>query len=135
MRIIQCTVMKLEALLLLLMVTAVVAEGTCLKKYFDQDSFVCVCNDDHCDFYNPLGPIPEGEAYLVTSDKAERRLKEQKRSFQETSSKKFGEGLLEFLVKQDEVFQSVLGFGGSFTDAVGRNIYKMSEKLQDDILR
>ena len=61
--------MKLEALLLLLMATAVVVERTCLKKYFDQDNFVCVCNDDHCDFYDTLGPIPEGEAYLVTSDR------------------------------------------------------------------
>ena len=110
-------------------------EESCIKRYFDQNSFVCVCNEDHCDFYNTLGPLPTKEAYLVTSNKADKRLERQKIFFQQPSSEINKNGHLEFLVQQDREFQTILGFGGAFTDAAGRNIAKMSDQLQEDILR
>ena len=79
-------------------------------------------------------------AYVITSDRLEHRFATNqvpfapyKRGLQHEHQTKYeygAENRLEFELRRDKSFQTVLGFGGAFTDAAGWNIAKLEPEAQ-----
>ena len=108
----------------------------------------------HCDFYEPLEPLPSNEAYVVVSDAASRRFETSKSQFVphfKLTDPSEEAGVMELTVQPhlsadfktkakiaidaEQKYQTMLGFGGAFTDAAGINIANLPAKLQETLLR
>ena len=105
----------------------------CRKKLFPgQDSFVCVCNHQHCDTLGELKKVGENEIVSFETDKAEHRF--HKRVL-ESSSDESPDSDAIITINRHEKDQSIIGFGGAFTDATGINIATLDDKLQKRVIR
>lgn len=110
-----------------------ISNNTCQKEHFGQDSFVCTCSSDHCDFYEPLElPVNKGEAHIVVSDLASKRFERDRVQFTDKPSPG---SFVQLVINPEKKFQKLFGFGGAFTDAAGRNIATLKSNLQDTLLR
>ena len=79
-------------------------------------------------------------AYVITSDRLEHRFATNQVPFEpyqrdlhhehQTKYEYGAENRLEFELRRDKSFQTVLGFGGAFTDAAGWNIAKLEPEAQ-----
>ena len=79
-------------------------------------------------------------AYVITSDRLEHRFATDQVPFEpynsdlqhdhQTKYEHGAENRLEFELRRDKSFQTVLGFGGAFTDAAGWNIAKLEPEAQ-----
>lgn len=99
-----------------------------LRDYGD-DRRVCVCNAHYCDTVDPVSSIPKGTFWKYTSDIAGKRFEKQLGVFKKTNR---GKNVIK--VRSDQVYQTIDGFGGSFTDAAGINIMLLNENLRDQIM-
>jgi hypothetical protein len=93
--------------------------------------YILSCSD-YCDDYDVASPLPTGQVLTITSDAASKRF--------ETSTGEFGSGgggarSLEINVDRDKTYQTILGWGGAFTDSAGINIAKLSPDAQDAVIR
>lgn len=113
--------------------------SACHSKDFGHGGTVCVCSVEHgCDAFSEGSPLSEQEYAVYTSSKTGDRFnlrtgKVKKPGF----SRKLqhpAEFEVKFVVNQDEVFQTILGIGGAFTDAAGINILNISSTLQQKLL-
>lgn len=108
--------------------------GPCVERSFGHSSHVCVCNSTYCDEYQPIvDPGFGGNSILhVVSDRPKGR--------------RFAETTLDWVGGEETVgvnvfinsstkYQSILGFGGAFTDAAGINIAKLSPEAQLNLIR
>ncbi|XP_054152712.1 putative glucosylceramidase 4 [Oppia nitens] len=112
----------------------------CQHRNYGYDSTVCVCSNWKCD--NGLPPIqrtPYGKVVAYLTTKSGDRLQESHIDFGHTlSNELFAKRTvpkLTITVDSSKKYQSIIGFGGSFTDAVGINIDKLSPKLQFRLIR
>lgn len=122
-------------LTLIVFVFSVSAISTdCVPKHFDgQDSFVCVCNENSCDYLPKLRRLSEDQVISFESDKHKNRFKRRVlKPFSESSAPEVD---LTIAVDKHAKKQEIIGFGGAFTDATGINLKKLSPKLQDRIIR
>lgn len=102
----------------------------CLLRDYGSDRKVCVCNEHFCDTIDPVSKIPVGTYWKYTSNMEGKRFEKKFGLFKKTSKTK---NVIK--VRSDEVYQTIHGFGGSFTDAVGINIMLLSENLRDKIMK
>ncbi|XP_066971336.1 putative glucosylceramidase 3 isoform X3 [Macrobrachium rosenbergii] len=102
----------------------------CQEKSFGTDSFVCVCGSDYCDDF-PEVTVEEGQFKHIFSSKLVHRFN-------------VSEGLISdaplpentvITINLTETHQTMLGFGGAFTDATGINIATLSMAVQEKLLR
>ncbi|XP_078314171.1 lysosomal acid glucosylceramidase-like [Crassostrea virginica] len=102
----------------------------CMLKAFGENAFVCVCNSTYCDTVENTEPqkASNGEYSLYLSDNTGKRLLH---SYGSTSKQAKG---IEILVNVNATFQSIIGFGGAFTDAAGINIQSLSANTQRNLL-
>lgn len=110
--------------------------SACHSKDFGFDGTVCVCSDEvGCDEFIKGSPLSDGEYAVYTSSKAGDRF-----NLKTGKIKKFLDGArypdveVSFAVNQTSRFQTILGFGGAFTDAAGLNILNISSTLQKKLL-
>uniref|UniRef100_A0A914IFM8 Glucosylceramidase n=1 Tax=Globodera rostochiensis TaxID=31243 RepID=A0A914IFM8_GLORO len=136
----------------------VVASGAtsmfdCAERRFPgSESFVCVCNRTFCDL--PIGPHRlsknDDTAIVYMSDPAKYRLHQRKvpitleaidveenrrKEKRRIVAANDEDGLLEIRVDATKKFQTVLGFGGAFTDAAGYNLNTLSSSTRATLLR
>nr|AYV89265.1 glucosylceramidase 4 [Tetranychus evansi] len=107
--------------------------GCQLKKYQETDSFVCVCNKEYCDSL-PVEPYSSPKSLTIfTSDKSYYRLT---KSFVPESDLKLNQSSdIKVTLNVYDRFQSIIGFGGAFTDASGININRLtSDALKDRLI-
>ncbi|KAG7396698.1 hypothetical protein PHYBOEH_001927 [Phytophthora boehmeriae] len=98
--------------------------------YDDYLDGVCVCNETQCDSVsNDYQTLKVGQIGVYTTSQAGERLeyKEIKDDADPVSNPTF-------TVDVSTQYQTIIGFGGAFTDAVAINVYKLSPKLQDMVL-
>lgn len=112
--------------------------STCFSKDFGYDGTVCVCSDElQCDSFSDGTPLSKDEYAVYTSSRAGDRFR-LRTGMQNTvlneGKSSFSEEEVTFAVNQSEVFQSILGFGGAFTDAAGLNILNISTTLQKKLI-
>ncbi|ETK91606.1 hypothetical protein F441_04996 [Phytophthora nicotianae CJ01A1] len=94
--------------------------------YQDVLEGVCVCNATQCDtIVGDHANLKEGEVGIYTTAKAGARLKY-------TVGKIDASPVDEptYTIDVSTQYQTMLGFGGAFTDAAAINLYKLSPKLQ-----
>lgn len=110
--------------------------SVCHSKDFGYDGTVCVCSDQlGCDSFSDGSPLSDGEYAVYTSSKAGDRF-----SLKTGSTRKVPDGIVlpaaevNLIVNRTDVFQTMLGFGGAFTDAAGLNILNISVTLQEKLI-
>lgn len=101
-----------------------------MLKAFGGNAFVCVCNSTYCDKVENTDPqkASKGGYSMYQSDITGKRLLH---SYGSASKQACG---LEVLVNLNNTFQSIIGFGGAFTDAAGINIQSLSASTQKNLL-
>lgn len=100
----------------------------CSYRSFGYSSYVCVCNATYCDTVEPNLPLKSGYA-VYTSTKDGQRLDKTQGKFEFSATSKFV-----FTINKNVKYQTMIGFGGAFTDAAGINIASLSSAAQDYLL-
>lgn len=127
--------MNLVLILLVLLSLLSIIKSDCIPKQFaGKDSFVCVCNENQCDYLPKIKQPSEDEVHSFESDKNKNRFKSKvlKLSANWQDSPEID---LTITINKQSRNQKIIGFGGAFTDATGINIYKLSSRLQDRLIR
>ncbi|XP_067666262.1 lysosomal acid glucosylceramidase-like isoform X2 [Haliotis asinina] len=105
------------------------APTPCTKKDYGKGSFVCVCNEVSCDSVEANTPLTRGTLAQYTSSSRQHRLDKQVLKFEANAT-----GSYTYTINRTETFQTVIGFGGAFTDAAGINILSLPPKAQDNLM-
>uniref|UniRef100_T1K6S7 Glucosylceramidase n=1 Tax=Tetranychus urticae TaxID=32264 RepID=T1K6S7_TETUR len=107
--------------------------GCQVKRIEKTDSFFCVCNNDYCDPL-PVEPFSSPQSLTIfTTDKSYYRLT--KSVVSESDLKVNQSSDIKVTLNVFDRFQSIIGFGGAFTDAAGININKLtSDALKDRLI-
>lgn len=105
---------------------------TCLKKYFNQSSFVCVCNSTYCDTIVTNLTPSKGQVSVISTSKAGDRFNQSVSGL--WSAAVVPEGAVLIKVNTSVVRQTIIGFGGTFTDAAGINIANLPKGAQDQLI-
>lgn len=104
----------------------------CVPRSFGYDSNVCVCNATYCDELPPVRAVAQGKAVVFTSSRAGLRMRREELDVVKEDRSTSNQVLT---VKRLEKYQTVLGFGGAFTDAAGINVLSLPQEAQDRLLR
>ncbi|XP_063434087.1 lysosomal acid glucosylceramidase-like [Mytilus trossulus] len=104
----------------------------CDQRSYGQGSYVCVCNSTYCDRVESNDPIPKGRYTVYTSNKEGYRLLKTYGQFNSTPSTT-NKGI--FTINKNVTYQTMIGFGGAFTDAAGINIASLSSEAQENLLK
>ncbi|KAI6190304.1 O-Glycosyl hydrolase family 30 [Aphelenchoides bicaudatus] len=115
--------MLLPIFLLIFVIVAGAQTHECNKRWYDQDSFVCVCNYTVCDEPEQLGDFSDDKAIIYSTSKSSDRLKRTEHAFKSSSA---GRTLL--VVDPTTRYQRIFGFGGAVTDSVA-DIWKTYNPL------
>ncbi|XP_033343094.2 lysosomal acid glucosylceramidase isoform X1 [Megalopta genalis] len=107
----------------------------CVPYIVDNGVLACVCNSTYCDDTPDAEPkIPEkGSFYWYVSNKGGDRLRMSSGKFSPDENHSPSEEHL--VLNRSKTYQTILGFGGAFTDSVGINIKKLSPATQDQLIR
>ena len=90
-----------------------------------------MCNCDHCDTI-PAPERLEPPQYLVyTSNKAGLRFQKDVGTFEQPSENAENQ----IVVNSGQQYQTILGWGGAFTDSTGINIGSLEVSVQEKLLR
>ncbi|EYC05976.1 hypothetical protein Y032_0079g1284 [Ancylostoma ceylanicum] len=125
-----------EGMLLLFIFTAILelskADLPCVQKVYKSTdhNIVCVCNGTYCDDIEPVTKIARGKAVVYVSSLAGKR-------FQKSTIPVSGDtktATVEVSVDARQEFQSIIGFGGAFTDSVGINLNSLKESTRQKLL-
>ncbi|XP_071535763.1 LOW QUALITY PROTEIN: lysosomal acid glucosylceramidase-like [Panulirus ornatus] len=115
--------------------THVSEEVPCVPRDFGHSSFVCVCNSSYCDTLPTPEVPPEGQYLLYTSDLAGNRFHKTRHFFDGFKNNVSStEAVVEFQLDWTTTFQTVMGWGGAFTDAATANILSLPGPAQDLLL-
>ncbi|XP_038044272.1 lysosomal acid glucosylceramidase-like [Patiria miniata] len=131
--------MKVVALALLVLqlpwCIADAEDKPCKKKYFDgNSSFVCECSANYCDTVERHAELKPDEVIEYSSSKDGDRFTKTILAM-DNNTADMSEGAELFTVNSSVVYQTILGFGGAFTDSAAMNILNVSSKVQDHLLR
>ncbi|CAG0907033.1 unnamed protein product, partial [Darwinula stevensoni] len=106
----------------------------CEPRQYDYDSVVCVCTAEYCDFPGVIHAPDDTELYTaVTSSRDGLRFETQHLPFADRTDETTTRTRVR--VNRQEEYQSLLGFGGAFTDAAGLNIKSLEPAAQELIIR
>ncbi|KAL4158475.1 hypothetical protein PRNP1_004251 [Phytophthora ramorum] len=88
---------------------------------------VCVCSEATCDtIYNGHLHLSGNEAGVFSTSKAGDRL-----TFSTVELETGANDAADFVIDTTTTYQSIIGFGGAFTDAAAINVYLLDSGLQD----
>lgn len=98
--------------------------------YEDKLEGVCVCNETQCDsISNDYNKLKAGRVGVYTTSQDGDRL-----SYEEIVIDADPVSSPTFSIDVSTQYQTIIGFGGAFTDAAAINIYKLSPNLQQTLL-
>lgn len=105
----------------------------CVPRSFGTNNIVCVCNSTYCDSTpEPKPSSPEkGTFHWYVSSRDGLRLSLSKGQMGRCQN----DGSLTLNIDTSKRYQTILGFGGAFTDSAGMNIKNLSEATQDQLIR
>ncbi|EFP13061.1 hypothetical protein CRE_06915 [Caenorhabditis remanei] len=101
----------------------------CTSKSF-KDGTVCVCSLDYCDEI-PALDITMGQAAVYMSSHAGARM--HRDVIYATDAEPFG--TLHLTIDSSKMYQTIQGFGSTFSDASGANLRSLPDKLADTVIR
>lgn len=116
-----------------------VFKDSCFPVKYDDDpnKIVCPCNKDHCAILNIQWPQTQGQVNIYQSSRSGKRMeqlelgdeinqKQELRRFSPSAS---------VTVDLTKKRQTILGWGGAFTDSFGENMKVLSADLQEKLLQ
>ncbi|KAI6238714.1 Glucosylceramidase [Aphelenchoides fujianensis] len=107
---------------------SVEAATECRKRFYGEDSFVCVCDvAGGCDQIDPIGDLSEDRVAVYSTSASADRLKRTVLYFDDTKLGRDVQATVDTSVKK----QTVLGIGGAITDSVVTIRNQLRGKLQD----
>ncbi|XP_018013259.1 putative glucosylceramidase 3 [Hyalella azteca] len=104
--------------------------GQCVQRQFEYESFVCVCDATFCDEVGVVAPPAAGTYSVYTSSRDQFRLEPSFGSVEDAPS-----GTASIAVSTASRYQSMIGFGGAFTDSTGLNFNKLPAQAQEFAIR
>uniref|UniRef100_A0A0R3RWK4 Glucosylceramidase n=1 Tax=Elaeophora elaphi TaxID=1147741 RepID=A0A0R3RWK4_9BILA len=114
----------------------------CQQRYYEKkENIVCVCNATYCDDVPEVGNLQQLQAAIFKTSQYGKRFERTSSSFTEKtnvlkSGKLFVESRIIRLKIDGQIrFQTIIGFGGAFTDAAGININLLSESTRFNLLQ
>eukprot|EP00057_Strongylocentrotus_purpuratus_P003212 XP_003726178.1 PREDICTED: glucosylceramidase [Strongylocentrotus purpuratus] len=122
--------------LLLILAGAVSAtDDDCKFRQFpDTSSFVCECSSSHCDVIEEYS-LSDENFVVYTSGKRGFRLDKEEMPIRNRPTPIVPDTSITIRVDRSEEYQTILGFGGSFTDAAALNLYNLTSDVQEKLLR
>ncbi|XP_072167356.1 lysosomal acid glucosylceramidase-like [Diadema setosum] len=107
-------------------------DSDCVFRQFpDASSYVCECSANFCDTIEEYA-LNDGNFVVFTSGKRGYRLDKEEYPIRNFALPDDG---ITITVDKSRKYQSILGFGGSFTDSAALNLYNLSAPAQDNLLR
>ena len=107
----------------------------CTRRSFNHDTFVCVCNAKHCDKFDPIVKTSPGIITMYLTDKNGARFDRTGNYFFMKDPLKNVDIPLSITINHNKSYQTILGFGGAFTDATGINIGKLPAELRTRLIQ
>ncbi|XP_076767211.1 lysosomal acid glucosylceramidase-like [Xylocopa sonorina] len=106
----------------------------CVPYRVDNKVIACICNATYCDGFSADEPeVPEeGSFYWYVTNKEGLRMKKSKLKFGSYETSVSNEKLT---VDSSKKYQTIIGFGGGFTESVGINLEKLSPATRDQLIR
>ncbi|XP_041465064.1 lysosomal acid glucosylceramidase-like isoform X3 [Lytechinus variegatus] len=129
--------MTLGEVLTILALVAVVAarDNDCkFRQFSDTSSFVCECSASHCDVIEEY-TLDEENFVVYTSGKRGFRLDKDEMPIRNRPTPNIPDTSITIAVDRSDEYQTILGFGGSFSDAAALNLYNLSSDVQENLLR
>ncbi|RWS12713.1 glucosylceramidase-like protein [Dinothrombium tinctorium] len=126
-------------LLILIQVILIVVSRECIPRDFGKGSIVCVCNVTHCDDLK-LDRMKTNEADTVTiveSTKSGKRFYLKNVSFKSAAHFKqrtHSQNYIDVTIDRTKKKQTLIGFGGSFTDSATINIKSLPQALEQRLI-
>ncbi|KAH3697609.1 hypothetical protein DPMN_085113 [Dreissena polymorpha] len=113
----------------------------CVKQSFGSSSIVCVCNATYCDTVEEESKLPEGIMTVYSTSKTGSRLNKSEHGaklISKTDKKLYRKSeqspdVLYFIVPR-RTAQTIVGFGGTFTDAAGMNVASLPDGAQKNLI-
>lgn len=103
----------------------------CSARSTNKTSIICVCNSSYCDTIPGVTNLEGGTYQLFTSTEDGLRLKPESGSI----SNETAINLVTVTIDRTKTYQTILGFGGAFTDSTGININSLPADAQEQLLR
>lgn len=104
-----------------------VVHGKCATSY----KGACVCTEKSCDAVEPLGKLGKDDIVVYTTSFEGARLARSTQKFDKAPKYNTSE---EIKVSYDDKYQTILGVGCAFTDAMAINLMKMDANVRELIL-
>ncbi|GLV40112.1 Glucocerebrosidase 1a [Carabus blaptoides fortunei] len=109
---------------------AICTSNGCLPRDYGNGGTVCVCTADHCDTIEPVTPLKTGQYLLYTSNKDGLRFNKTIGDF----NQHFIRSDVTIKIDHDTKYQTILGWGGAFTDSAGININALKGIVRQHLL-
>ncbi|XP_037793412.1 putative glucosylceramidase 3 [Penaeus monodon] len=103
----------------------------CVPRNFGFDSVACVCNATYCDEMGDVAFPDSGFFTVITSSRDGLRFSPETMAMQDAPAA----GSVVVRMDHNKEFQTMMGFGGAFTDSAGLNIVKLSEAAQENVMK
>jgi glucosylceramidase len=100
----------------------------CTSRDYGHDGTVCVCNLTHCDTIPRPERVERPQLIVYSSNRAGLR-------FHRTIQNFTSDVTPQIYINPRKEYQTVLGWGGAFTDSTGININSLDQELQGKLLR
>lgn len=110
----------------------------CVPRSYGRNKIVCVCNATYCDETPDRVPkVPKDDSfYWYVSTKDGRRLSFSEQKFTQCKSSPISAlNTVTLHLDSTKKYQSILGFGGAFTDSSGMDLNKLTNATQEQLLR
>lgn len=122
--------MKLLLAIFLVLLVPISSHNPCISRSTDSGS-VCVCNSTYCDSIPVEESLQPGYYQLYTTSKANLGFWSVTGRFSNTIKDSDVTVLVQNVTT---IYQTILGFGGAFTDAAGINLLRLSESAQKRLI-
>ncbi|KAG1709015.1 hypothetical protein DVH05_022646 [Phytophthora capsici] len=100
------------------------------ERYQTDLEGVCVCSEATCDtVYNGHLHLSSNEAGVFTTSQAGDRL-----TFSTAEVESTANAAADFIIDTSTTYQSIIGFGGAFTDSSAINLYRLDSGLQEALV-
>ncbi|KHN81497.1 Glucosylceramidase [Toxocara canis] len=128
----------LVVLLVFVLLTELDAQNRrCIRRSYrtSDNHIVCVCNATYCDDFPELGKLEELAVAIYKSSLSGKRFERTSTSFIPIGGKHKDSGTVSVKVNGQIRRQSVIGFGGAFTDAAGINLNSLTSAASEELLQ
>lgn len=118
--------------LLLPLAAAQVQHGPCSTRDYGKGSVVCVCNATYCDNFPELTERRAYQVEIYESNKAGLRFSKSVHASNGIVPRSTNDEVIptvNLTVDRNTEYQTIIGFGGAFTDSAGINIYSLPKDL------